>query len=550
MNTNGDKSKLNNFIVQGGILAFAGVLVRVLGLIKRIPLTYIIGDLGNSYFGAAFDIYSIILTLSAYGIPIAVSKLISARVSKGQFRNADKIFKCSLAFSLFVGTIASTLVFVFSEQLSNSLNEPMSFMALRVLAPTILFVGVMGVFRGFFQGMGSMIPTACSQLIEQVFVVAVSLTCAYFFSKKGEQLGPFFHNDNLKAAYGACGATFGYLIGSIVGLVFLVLLYKAYKPKFQKKIYRDPSHIIEGTGEVFKTLLLTITPIVFASTVNNISNYVDHFVHNAVMVKKGLEDIMSINWGIYTGKYSVLINVPIALGTAMGASTVPTISGLMKRKEYIVCSEKIAKVIRSTMIIVIPCAVGLFALAPSVMWTLFSSTNEIASTLLRIGSLGVIFFSLSTLSNSILQGMSRLSKPITHGLIALLIHVTIMTSLLFLTDLNIYAVALSNNFFSLFICIFNLFSISKILDYRQEFVKTFFMPGIAALVMGVVIFILDKIFMRNGFSRPLTILNIIIGAGVYFATLILIKGIAREDLEAIPGGTRVYAVLRKLHIMS
>ena len=111
MSQNTKENKFNNFIVQGGILAFAGVLVRLLGLAKRIPLTYIIGDVGNSYYSAAYEIYNIVLTVSSYGIPLSVSKLVAARVNKGQYKNADKIFKCTLLFAFVVGLLASSLVF-------------------------------------------------------------------------------------------------------------------------------------------------------------------------------------------------------------------------------------------------------------------------------------------------------------------------------------------------------------------------------------------------------------------------------------------------------
>lgn len=549
MKQKGDNSKFNNFIVQGGILALTGVLVRMLGLLKRIPLTYIIGDVGNSYFSAAYEIYGVVYTISAYGIPLSVSKLVAARVSKGQYRNADKIFKCSLIFATLSGLIASILVFVFADSLSRLAHEPMSYMALRSLAPTLFFVAIMGVFRGYFQGIGSMVPTAISQLIEQIVVIIVSLSSAYFLTIKGEKVGLLLHNPNYKAAYGAKGATIGFVAGSMAALFFFIMLYRAYKKKLNKQIYRDPSHIIEGTADVFKTLILTIVPVVLSSTVNNISNFVDLFLHNFIMDLKGLDAVKTVNWGIYTGKYSVLIMVPIALGTAMGASSVPTISGLMKKEAYADASSKIGSVIRVTMMISIPCAAGFIALAPSLMWTLFSSTNPIASNLLRIGSIGVIFFSFSNLTNSILQGMNRLSKPVKHGIIALILHVTILISLLYLTDLNIYAVALSNNFFSLFVCAMNLYTISKDLDYRQELNYTFIRPGICALLMGISVFFIDKLFTINGYSRSRTILSILIGIIIYFLLMIVTKSIRKEELQTIPGGTRLYLLLNKLKLM-
>ena len=543
------ESKLNNFIVQGGILALAGVLVRMLGLIKRIPLTYIIGDVGNSYYSAAYEIYSIVLTVSSYGIPLSVSKLVAARVSKGQYKNADKIFRCTLVFAFFVGLLASSLVFIFADNLSQMMNEPMSYMALRVLAPTLFVVAIMGVFRGYFQGMGTMVPTACSQLIEQLVLIAVSLTSAYFLSQKGAKVGALLKNENYKNAYGAAGATLGCSIGALASLAFLLFLYKKHIKKHRRKIMRDATDVVESTGYVYKSLILTIVPVVVSSTVNNISNFLDQYIHNRIMVEKGLEAIKSVNWGIYSGKYLVLINVPIAMANAMGASSVPTLSGIMRNKQYSEARQKIGSIIRVTMMVSIPCAVGMAVLAPEIIYLLFSSTNEVGPNLLRIGAAGIVLFSLSTLTNGILQGMSKLSKPIIHALIAIAVHVTILVSLLKFTDWNIYAVAFSNNFFSLVMCILNIYSISKAIKYRQEVKKTFLTPLLCSAFMGVIIFLLNTVFMKNGYSRMLILLEILIGAVIYFAAMVITKGITKAELVSIPGGTRLYGLMHKLRIM-
>lgn len=549
MTDSGKNSKLNNFIVQGGILAAAGILVRMLGLLKRIPLTYIIGDVGNSYYSAAYEIYNIVLTVSSYGIPLSVSKLVAARVSKGQYKNANKIFRCTLIFAFGVGTLASSLVFLFAESLSGIMNEPMSFMALRVLAPTLLVVAVMGVFRGYFQGTGTMVPTAFSQLIEQIVLIAVSLSAAFLLSKKGEKAGALLKNGNYKNAYGAAGATLGCCVGAIASLVFLILLYKRHSRSMNKKILRDQTTIIESTGAVYKALIFTIVPVVVSSTVNNISNFLDQYIHNKIMVQKGLEAIKSVNWGIYSGKYLVLIGVPIAMSNAMGASSVPTLSGLMRNKAYDEAREKVGSIIRITMMVSIPCAVGMAALAPDIMYTLFSTTNETGPNLLRIGAAGIIFFSLSTLTNGILQGMSKLSKPIIHALISLAIHVTILVALLQFTNWNIYAVAFSNNFFSLTMCILNIYSISKTLKYRQEVLKTFIIPSVCSAIMGGVLLVLNRVFMKGGYSRILTLVEIIIGIIIYFITMLLSKGISERELKMLPGGMKLYSILSKLHLM-
>lgn len=545
-----EKSKFSNFIVQGGILAFTGVLVRILGLAKRVPQAYIIGDIGNSYYSAAYEAYNIAYTIAAYGIPLSVSKLVSARVSKGEYKNAHKVFRCALSFAFIMGLLASLIVFFFSDDFSELLHEPMSSLPLKVLAPTLFVVCIMAVFRGYFQGLGTMVPTAISQLIEQVILISVSLSAAYFLTGYGEKVGRVLHNENYKYAYGAAGTTLGCFAGALIGMIFLVLLYKAHSKQSKKQIYRDTTDVTETTAEVFKILIFTILPVLVSSFVNNLSNIIDLSIYNYAMVLKGLDDIKSVNWGIYSGKYTVLINVPIAISASMGASSVPTISGLIKQKKFELCSSKINSVVRITMMVAIPCAVGMCVLAPSLMWFLFSSTNETGANLLRIGSVGIVLFSFSTLSNSILQGMSKLIKPITHGLIALALHVTILFCLFKFTDWNIYAVPFSNNFFSLFICIMNLYSISKILGYRQEVKRTFLLPLAGSAVMGTVVFFLDKFLCKNGLSRISILFTIFVGILVYLFVLLLTKAVTKEELSRIPGGLKLYAVLKRIHLMN
>lgn len=543
-----EKSKFNNFLVQGSILAIAGILVRVLGLAKRIPMPYIIGDVGNAYYSAAYEVYNVAFTVSVYGIPLAVSKLVSAKVSKGEYRNADKIFKCTLRFAVVLGLLVSGFVFVFADGLSKMNHEPMSYLALRVLAPALLLFCISAVFRGYFQGMGSMVQTACSQLIETIVLVPVGLGCAYYFTKYGRKVGALLQNENYANAYGAAGATLGYTVGAAFALTFMILVYKANKRTFQKRIFRDPTHVIDSSWDIYKALLVTIVPITVGSFVNNISNYLDMCLHNWMMDVKGLEAIKSVNWGIYSGKYLVLINVPIAIAASMGMSTVPTISGLMKRKEYPELNQKIESVIRLVMIIAFPCAVGLAVVAPNVVWMLFSTKTETAPNLLRIGSIGVVLFSLSTLTNGILQGMGRLIKPITHGLIAIVIHASILLSLLYFTDLNIYAVALSNNIFALAIFAMNIVSIKKILNYRQEVKKTFVLPLACSLAMGVVVFAIDSLLSKVLHNRFTVVLSVLIGAIVYLITMLLTKGITRYELEKFPGGSKLYRIFKRLHL--
>jgi stage V sporulation protein B len=539
----------NNFIVQGSILAIAGVLVRLLGLFKRIPLAYIIGDTGNGYYATAFDIYQIFYTISAYGIPVALSKLVSAKVSKGEYKNADKIFRCALKFSIVMGLLSSFIVFFFSNQLAGAFGEPMSYLALRMISPTLLIVCVLSVFRGYYQGMGTMVPTAISQVLEQIAVVGVGIGASYFLAKYGTKVGMLLHNEQYKYAYGAAGAIGGCVAGAVLALLFMLLMYKAGSRRFKRNIYKDPTTVIDSSYSIYRSVILTIIPIVISSSVTTVSGFCDHFIHNKVMDIKGFAELKTVNWGIYSGKYMVLVSVVLALSSAMGMATVPTLSGHVKKKEFDIVTRKVKSVIRITMLVAIPAAIGLAALAPSVMFLLFSTTNEVAPTLLRIGSVGIILFSLSSITGYILQGMSHLYVPIKHALISMVIHLSLMTLLLFTTDLKIYAVALSNNVFALVMCILNVRAIMKILRCRIDFVKIFGMPLVSSAVMGVLIYFINKVLCGNGFSRIKILLTIAIGAAVYFLIMLLTRSISKEELSRLPGGRKLAGILERFHLV-
>ena len=213
--------KKSNFIVQGGILAAAGILSRIIGIARRFPMEHIIGDVGNGYYSAAYEVYSIMLIISCYSLPLAVSKVVSAKMSKRQYKNANRAFQCAMIFALVAGGLTFLIVEVFGDIIASKfILEPMSAMALKVLGPALLIVSVMGVFRGYFQGLGTMMPTAISQIIEQIFVLIASIAGAFILYNRGEKVGALLHNENYAPSYGAAGASLGPVIGSLIGLIF------------------------------------------------------------------------------------------------------------------------------------------------------------------------------------------------------------------------------------------------------------------------------------------------------------------------------------------
>lgn len=541
--------KKSNFIVQGSILGIAGILAKILGMARRFPMEHIIGDIGNGYYSAAYEVYSIMLIISCYSLPLAVSKVVSAKVTKHQYKNAERVFQCAMLFAVATGGFCFLVLEVFGDVIASKfLLEPMSAMALKILGPAILIVAIMGVFRGYFQGLGTMMPTAISQLVEQVFVVIFSVAGSYFFYKKGEKVGALLHNENYAPSYGAAGASLGPVIGAFVGLVFLLFVFWMYRPSAKANVRKDTTGKTDTMQQVFRLILLTVLPVLLSSAVYNISTILDIRIYNSVMVQKGLDDIKAYNLGVYSGKYKVLINVPIALANAMCSSIVPVLTGLVMREEFRQVRLKINQALRFTMIIAIPCAVGLAVLARPIISLLFRGEVDLAVNLLQVGSISIVFYSMSTLTNGVLQGINKMKLPVLHSAIALVIHIVFLYVTLQM-DMGIHAVVYANILFAVVVCILNWLSIRKYLKYRQEIVKTFLLPTAASAIMGVIIVVINMLLGKIAGNLVVVVLGLVLGVIAYFVSLILLKGIDENDLKSMPGGRKILVIAQKVKLL-
>lgn len=547
------KKNESNFLVQGSILAVASIISRVIGLLYRIPLKSIIGDIGNDYYGTAMEIYSILLLISSYSLPLAVSKLVSTRMAKGQRKNAYRIFKGALLFAFISGTFAGLIVYFGADIITTYVvKTPLSVFALKVLAPTLLVVAVLGVVRGFFQGLGTMMPSAISQLIEQIFNAVISVWTAYMLYQYGTKIGAVLGNpDTYAEAYGAAGGTIGTGVGALTALFFMLLVLILYRPVFRNMTRRDRSKNKESYGTIFYVLIITIIPVLLSTTIYNITSFLDMGIFKQIASFQGYQaKEYSRMWGIYVGEYKVLVNVPIAIASSLSASSVPSLATAFAEKDMKQVKQEVASSIRFIMVIAIPCAVGMGVLASPILQLLFQDDRELPAMMMQIGAVSIIFYSLSTLSNGILQGINRMNIPVRNAVITLIIHIGVLAFLMYVLDLNIYAVVWANTFFSFMMCILNGLSIRKYLKYRQEIKRTFLVPGISAIIMGAVVygiyFLMMKFIRINAVS---VIVSIVIGVCVYFIFLLLLRGLREKELASFPMGNKLVKLAKKLHLM-
>lgn len=546
-------SKKNNFLVQGSILAIAGILTRVIGIIYRIPLNNILGD-GISAYTIAYDIYSLFLLISSLSLPLAVSKIVATRMAAGQVKNAAKALKGAMVIAVAIGLTVSICVYLFADKLAGLWKFPSASLALKILAPTLFIMCILGVLRGFFQGLGSMIPTAISQIFEQIVNAVVSVLGAYLMFRAGDGIGKTIE-------YSAAGGTMGTLAGAVAALVFVTFVYMVYRRNFNRMMRKDKIHVTESYSDLGKVLVVTIFPVLLSTTIYNISSILDSAIYGNIMTKVfGFTEAQySPYWSIYSGHYRLLTTAPIAIASALSSAVVPSLIRSVTTGDYRLLKSKIGSSIKLTTIIAIPCGIGLSVLADPFITLLFGkgSLHSDDVLLMRLAVFVVIGYSFSTITNSILQGINKMKLPVIHSAIALGTHLFILAGLQLLKT-DVYGVAIADILFSVTVCILNSVAINKHTGYRQEITKTFVLPLISAVIMGAGSFLvytgMNRLIALVSTSRLLTVavpvlLAVIVAVLIYGVLLMLFKVLNEDEIKMFPAGGRLVRVLKKIRLL-
>lgn len=550
-----NKSKSNSFIIQGSILAFAGILVRVIGLIYRIPLNRILGESGMGYYGTAFEIYNVLILLSSQSMPLAVSKIVSEKLEKKQYKNAHKVFKGALIYGITIGVIFGMLAFFGADWISVKIYKlPQVAIPLRILAPTLTVACVLGVLRGYFQGMGNMIPTSVSQIFEQIVNAVVSVIAAYELGAYGYSLSKMAdESETFRASYSAAGGTLGTLCGAVTALIIMIIILYRHFGSINSNIRKDLTKSVDSYGTITKVIVFTITPVLISTTIYNIGNLLDNPIFQNIMYSispESTEAQRSAVYGNYTGIYRTLTTMPIAIASALSTAIVPSLVRSYVAGDKSVVKNKIDMALKFSMIIAFPCGMGLSVLGVPINKLLFGSSGDGAAPMMVFSIFTVIAFSLSTISNAILQGIDKLKVPIKNSAISLGLHLIILPCLLIVFKLNIYGVVIGDILFGATVSVLNAMSIKKYLNYRQNMFETFVKPFICAGVMGAGCFGIYKLF--NGLIKInaiSTIVAIMVAVVIYALMLVITKTVTEDELLSMPKGAMIAKLMKKIHMI-
>lgn len=545
------KSSKDGFLIQGTILAVAGIITKIIGFVYRIPMLNIMGLQGEGYYEIAFQVYSMALLISSYSLPLAVSKLVSARIAKGQFRNAQQVFKAALVFAFSVGTVIMLVIFFGAGIIASIMGAKVSLYALRVLAPGLLIVAVMGVFRGYFQGCGTMIPTAISQILEQLLNAVVSIAGASMLMDYGLKIAAQNDNELLGPAYAAAGGTLGTVSGAAIGLLFLLLCYYLSRKVIRRRVNRDRSRHLESYRSIFKLMILTIAPVILSSAVYNMGNIIDSAMFNNIMGAQGHLEKECVEILGKLGQYYNLFNVPLAVASALGSSMIPGLVRAYETRDRRLLHNRIYMAIRFTMLITIPSAFGLCIVGKPILDFIWPAIdNTVQANMFRIGAVSLVFYSLSTVTNAVLQGINRMMKPVKNATISLIIHVVSLFIMMVFFKWGIYGVIVSKIIFSLSMCILNSHDIWEAIKYRQEKEKTFIIPCIASAIMGVVVFLVNMVLDIFIGGRFVILIALAIAVVVYAVSLLKLGGLTEDEILEMPKGATLLSICKKFHLIN
>ena len=534
----------NSKILKGtAILGIAGIFVKILGAVFRIPLTALIGTEGMAYYGYAYPLYSLFLVIATAGIPVAISRMVSEKIAYNDFSGAQRVFRVSRWLLLAIGVFAFAVCFLGAELIAKYVSKDMgAVLPIKAIAPALIFVPVMSAYRGYFQGRQNMNPTAISQFIEQIFRVAVGLILASVMVAQGLEMA-------------AAGATFGATVGSIAGLLIIMLIYALNKKAInyhlrQSRQIHTERRKKEKTMAIVKQILIIAIPITIGASILPLVNFADSAIVTRRLLDGGFTDVEARElWGQLSGYCNTMVGLPQVLTQAVAVAMVPAIAAAYRLRNRAEIDENINLGMRISMIIGMPCAAGMIALAEPILLLLFSS--EAASAIsaaptLMVMCLGVPLMALLQTTNGILQGVNRQVLPMKNLAIGAVAKIILTYVLVAIPSLNIKGAAIGSVFVYGIALILNLRDMKRYTKVKVDFMLTYIKPTAASVIMGVCAFASYKIlFGALGSNSLATLGAVVVGVIVYGVLILATKAITKEEIGRLPKGGKLVKILDK-----
>ena len=537
------KNKAPSFMKNVLILMASQIMIKVLGLIYRFVITNVegFGDTGLGYYSAGYQIYSILLALSSIGIPSVVSKFVSERLAIGDNKGAQRVFKISMAFFAGLGLIFSIGLFCTSELIATVIfNVPDIKYVMQVLSPAIFFVAISSVLRGYFAGQNDMKPTSYSQTIEQFFNCVLSITFVYALIGKE----PYIM---------AAGGNLSTTLSIIIAFIYIIIYYKRKKIKIDKEQI-SPEKDKKST-QLLKMILAMSIPVTISSIISVVNPLIDtstvsRCIQSAFAsmypIKEELEAFAMSMTGILS-KIDTIVNLPIAINVAFSTALTPMIAGAIATKDHESASKKMSFSLFASLIIIVPCACGIIALAQPIFNLIYPSAPA-GADVLKVFAIPMIFIALNQTINGGLYGLGKTHIPAIALALGALSKFILNIILISNPNIGIYGAGISSIVCQVIAFVITFTVLSKNIKIKVEWLRMIILPIISGCIMGFAVYLVN-IGLSNIINPKLsTIISIIFGAIIYLAEILLLKVLKKEDILMMPFGSKIYPVLNKIGI--
>ena len=509
----------SSFIRQAAILGVSITFVRLMGFFYRIPITNMIGDVGNSYYVLAFQVFTLAIILPLVALKTSVVKLTSERIALLEYRNAHEMFRTAMGISIASGVFSTAILFFMSSQIANAFLLPEASYAIRAIAPAVLFVSIMGVVYGRFQGMKTVLPTAMAQIIDQVFKAffAVFLTIMFF--------------DPTRIHMSAAAATFATSIGTFAALILGLIVYL----KRRKGMLCEGGTTIEGRMQQLKILSITTLPIYVGALIFVVANLVDIRMISSRLLASGFfsEEEAVVLVGQFTGKFVLLTTMPASIAMALSQVVLPEISASVSKQDIKGVEIKTNKALRMAMLVAFPSAIGLTVLAYPILELLFPNFPD-GGLLLQYGSISIVFMGIFLVTQSLLQGAGYVWLPAISALCGVLVKIPINYFLLYDSRIHVAGVAVSTIACFVVAAFLNMVFVRKYVGFVPDIKKAVVKPFISCITMGLSCYAAFALFANIVPSRLATVFAIFVGIIVYFPMMLFLKGIEKEEVMVLP----------------
>ena len=589
-------AKPNTFFGGAAILAMGILVVKVIGLFYKIPLVNIIGSEGSADFNNAYNIYSVLLTISTAGLPVAVSKMVSEANALGRQNQVHKVFRLSLAAFLALGVVSFLIMYFGSEQLAGMMHDSLAAAGIRALAPAVICVGCLSAFRGYAQGHGNMTPTAVSQILEALCKLVIGLGLAYWLVRAGQP-----------SHVAAAGAITGVTVGTILALAYMIFNFVSTRMREEKDTQDAP----DSARRILSTLMKIAIPITISSSMVGIVTVIDSALVQGQIQKVLISDPDS--WALYQqvvdfapleaardawqqavssgaaaeavsqlygavelaaenisrslyGNYSgalTIYNLPLSLMAAITASVIAAVSAALARRDRRGAARITGSALRITALLAFPMGVGLFVLGTPIIRLIFPELDaSVAGPLLSTLGIASIFVCLMLVCNSVLQAHGFINLPVVIMALGGVVKIVTNYNLVAVPTIGISGAPVGNVLCFGLCMVLDLVVIARVIHGRPDYLPLLAKPAAAAGVMGLgawaVYGLLSKLLSYEEVTQAgetiqtlgktgngIAVMGAILIAVIIYAVLVVaLRAISREDLSLMPKGDKIAKILR------